>query len=417
MKILAYIQTPYRELPPDFEERYPSVVMAPWWELADPDRVGEYYRSTIECLSYAARCGLDGLVLTEHSQNVYDMVPNPTLIMAALAVLTQRERPALVLLGTSLGKTHQPLRVAEEYAMVDCISGGRLVAGLPVGLCYDANINYGTNPIETRARYQEAFQLVLRAWTATEVFPWNGRFWQFPAVNLWPRPIQRPHPPVWIPGVGTPGTMRWVLEQEYCYCYLSSYWPKAAKAAIDRYWAIAQELGKDLNPYRFAYVVRVVVAETDARAEKEYGPHVEYFFSKCQANIPPDWLGLPGYLDYPALQQAARGAMGGYEGFPQMKEMKFKDFVEGQYIVAGSPSTVRDQLRELVTELRVGNLLVALHVGSMTHELTLKNIDLFSREVAPHLRGIWDAQGWEHRWWPRRLLLQVADGPISGEDS
>lgn len=399
MKVCAYIQTPYRELPADFERRYPSVVEAPWWELARPEKAGQWYRSTIGALAHAARAGLDGLVLTEHAQNVYDMVPNPTLIMASLACLTQGLGTALAVLGTSLGKSHQPLRVAEEYAMLDCLSGGRLIAGLPLGLCYDANVNYGIGPLETRERYREAFQLVLKAWTAREPFPWNGRFWQFPFVNLWPRPLQQPHPPIWIPGVGSPGTMRWVLGNDYCYCYLSSYWPQAAKLVTARYWELAAELGRDQNPYRFAYVVRVAVAETDARAEEEYGPHVEYFFHKCQGNIPVRMLGLPGYVDYAGVEQQLRGA-GGFAAFPQLKEMGFRELAEGQFVIVGGPASVRDQLVELVRELRVGNLLVALHMGSMPHELTLKNIDLFSREVLPHLRPLWEDEGWQHRWWP-----------------
>jgi hypothetical protein len=86
----------------------------------------------------------------------------------------------------------------------------------------------------------------------------------------------------------------------------------------------------------------------------------------------------------------------------KIPQWKFGDFVENQFVIAGSPASVKDQLEEAIKKLRVGNLMVLLHIGSMPHGLTLKNIDLFSREVLPHLRDLWDDQ-WENLWWPERL--------------
>jgi alkanesulfonate monooxygenase SsuD/methylene tetrahydromethanopterin reductase-like flavin-dependent oxidoreductase (luciferase family) len=155
--------------------------------------------------------------MTEHGQNVYDMMPNPNLLMAPLALQTAGLDVALIVLGTSVGKSHQPLRIAEEYALLDCLSGGRLVAGLPLGLGYDASLNYGVPPIELRARYREAHDLIVRAWSAREPFAWNGKFWKFPVVNLWPRPIQQPKPVVWVPGAGSPGTIAfWITTTATC---------------------------------------------------------------------------------------------------------------------------------------------------------------------------------------------------------
>ena len=84
--------------------------------------------------------------------------------------------------------------------MLDCISGGRLVAGVPLGLGCDANISYGVPPMEQRERWREAIDLMLKAWTAKEFFAWNGKYYQLPKVNLWPRPVQDPHPPLLVPG-------------------------------------------------------------------------------------------------------------------------------------------------------------------------------------------------------------------------
>src|SRR5438105_9112582 len=112
MKVCALIQTPYRGLPADFNDRFPSAVVAPFGELARGEGVRECYRWTLDELTAAARAGFDGVVLTEHGQSVYDMMPNPNLLMAPLAVQTEGLDVALVVLGTSIGKTHQPLRIA-----------------------------------------------------------------------------------------------------------------------------------------------------------------------------------------------------------------------------------------------------------------------------------------------------------------
>ena len=130
MKISAFHLMPHRELPADFERRYESVwVTPPWWELADARRVGQYYNWTLDELLHAARSGFDGICTNEHHQNAYGFMPSPNLMGSALAKLTQGMNVAIVQMGSTLPTSNPPIRVAEEYGMLDCISGGRLVAG------------------------------------------------------------------------------------------------------------------------------------------------------------------------------------------------------------------------------------------------------------------------------------------------
>src|SRR5258708_21162871 len=127
-------------------------------------------------------------------------------------------------MGNSLALYNPPTRVAEELAMIDCIWGGRLIAGLPVGSPMDTCYAYGQNPSSLRERYYEAHDLVKKAWTEKETFAFSGRFNQQRYVNIWPRPIQNdPHPPIWIPGGGSIETWRWCAEVDYVYSYLSYY--------------------------------------------------------------------------------------------------------------------------------------------------------------------------------------------------
>jgi alkanesulfonate monooxygenase SsuD/methylene tetrahydromethanopterin reductase-like flavin-dependent oxidoreductase (luciferase family) len=193
--------------------------------------------------------------VTEHSQSSYDISPNPTLLASAVACAARAEQldVAITVLGRSLGKTREPLKIAEEYALLDCVSGGRLIAGFPVGLSYDANLNASLPAVETRERYREHRELILKAWSEPRPFPWNGRFEKYGQVNIWPRPVQQPHPPIWIPGTGSPGTLRDILHQDYVFVYLSWDGPKlTGRQVFDRYWELADELGRDRNPYRGA---------------------------------------------------------------------------------------------------------------------------------------------------------------------
>ena len=95
-------------------------------------------------------------------------------------------RPSVVQMGSTLPTTNPPTRVAEEYGMIDTISGGRLVAGMPLGTAMDATLCAGITPIEQRERYYEAHDLILKSWTAPDVFAWNGKYFQLPMVNVWP---------------------------------------------------------------------------------------------------------------------------------------------------------------------------------------------------------------------------------------
>lgn len=406
MYISTFHLMPHRELPDDFEKRYSSVwVTPPFHELADAKRVGQYYNWTFDELIAAARAGSDGVCTNEHHQNAYGFMPSPNLMGSVLARATDGLDCAIVQMGATLPATQPPIRIAEEYAMLDCISGGRLVAGMPLGTPMDINLCYGVTPIEQRERYREAHDLILKAWTSREPFAWNGKYTQLPMVNLWPRPIQQPHPPVWIPGSGSTSTFHYAAQHNHCYCFLSYFGYQTALRSVDKYWSVCQETGRDLNPYRLGFLQLIGVSETDEQAEKDYARHVEYFYHKG-LHVPPEWMGVPGHQDYQSLSNAMRNPMIA-SAFTSLKEKRYKDFQKDRFVICGSPATVRDQLKDLVAKLKVGNLMVLLHVGSMPHELTLKNIQLFFSEVAPALRPTWDDE-WENQWWPAGLRKKTA---------
>ena len=399
MKVCMFHLMPYRGLPADFDKRYNSAYIDPlWFDVADSEKVGEYYNATLDELLLAARLGFDGLCTNQHHQNVYGFMANPSIMAAVLAKNTNGQNTAIVQLGSTLPSTTPPTRIAEEYAMLDCISGGRLVAGFPTGLPADATISNGVVPIEQRERYREALALVLKAWSAREIFPWNGKHFQLGMVNLWPRPIQQPHPPIWIPGSGISGTAEYVVDRDHCFCHLSYYGARNAKTVAERYWELAARKNRDDNPYRFSFLQLIGVAPTDAEAEEIYAPHAEYFFHKL-LYTPPYYQAIPGCLEYEALRQAL---LHNPRAEVKLRELKAKDFYQRGFVVVGSPKTVREQLLDGIRELRMGHLLALLHFGSMPSDVCKANIDLFAREVLPYLQDQWDDR-YEDRWWPERL--------------
>jgi alkanesulfonate monooxygenase SsuD/methylene tetrahydromethanopterin reductase-like flavin-dependent oxidoreductase (luciferase family) len=363
-------------------------------------------------LEFAAACGFDGICVNEHHSNGYGLMPSPNLIAAGLARRTREA--ALVVMGNSLALYNPPIRVAEELAMLDCISGGRVVAGFPVGTPMDTCYAYGQNPSQLRQRYYEAHDLILKAWTEPDPFAWNGRFHQLRYVNVWPRPVQQPHPPVWIPGGGSVETWRWCAEHDYVYSYLSYFGYKAGQATMKGYWEEMRRLGKDANPYRAGFLQFVGVADSRAEAMDLYREPAQYFYGRC-LHVDPRFAMPPGYASEKTLRarvksmvaQAAQQA----GGRPPSQQPDFASIVDNGYVVVGDPDEVAEQLRRIATELNVGHLMLLLHFGNMSRPLADHNTELFAKRVLPQIRDLFD-DAWQDPWWPEPLPSEARRAPV-----
>jgi alkanesulfonate monooxygenase SsuD/methylene tetrahydromethanopterin reductase-like flavin-dependent oxidoreductase (luciferase family) len=418
MKVTFFHLNPYRDLPADFEHRYHSVWYdLPWSELADGELASQHLKWTLDELEYAARAGFDGIGVNEHHQNAYGGMCSPTVLGGILAHRTADVETALVLCGATLPSVIPPVRIAEDYAIVDCISEGRLVAGLPLGTPMDVSLCMGVPPIEQRERYYEALELVKRAWKQDEPqFPWNGKYFQLPGVNLWPRPIQQPLP-IWIPGSGSASTWEFAADNDHCYAMLSFFGSHLAQEAFDGYWGYVRKSGLDENPYRAAFIQLVVVGETTEQAAADYLEHIKYFFAKS-FHVPPQHFTLPGHLTYEALAKSKGGAgqsSANAEIRTNLHDWTFEDFTRRGIVIGGDPDTVREGLIDAAKRLNVGNLILIMQIGSMPHDLTLKNIDLFTQRVLPGLRDVWDDR-WQHDWWPERLRAQRTEATTTKEN-
>jgi alkanesulfonate monooxygenase SsuD/methylene tetrahydromethanopterin reductase-like flavin-dependent oxidoreductase (luciferase family) len=399
VKSIFFHLMPYRDLPEDFEEKYESIwVTPPNDELCDPERVEQYYKWNLDELELADRLGFDGIGVNEHHQNGYGFMASPNIMAAALARRTPNNS-AICVLGNTLALYSPATRVAEEFAMLDVLSDGRLIAGFPVGTSMDVNFCYGVTPTQTRPRFREALDLILQAWTRPGPFTFNGQFNQLRYVNPWPKPLQKPYPPVWLAGGGSVETWELAATRDFTYSYLSFFGYQFAKKLMGGFWDTMDQMGIDKNPYRAGFAQMVCVSETDERAEQEYLQHVTYFFKKC-LHVAPWFREAPGYRTRRSTEFAIKTNQPEEVAKMLTLEKDWKALIDNGFIIAGSPATVADRLIEAAKSLRFGNLHALLQIGSMPHDLTVKNTTLFAEEVMPRIRNLWVDEGWKHEWWP-----------------
>src|ERR1700737_1755166 len=283
---------PWPYLPVDFDQRYDSAWVWLPNQLYDPVLGHELYREYIDTLAYADELGFDGICVNEHHQNAYGLMPSPNLMGSILG--RQSKNANVVVMGNSVALYNPPIRVAEEFAMLDVLSGGRFIAGFPVGTPMDSCFVYGEPPATLREKYREGGDLIMKAWAAREPFTFNGKYTQLRYVNTWPRPIQQPHPPVWIPGGGSVETWEWCVRNGFNYSYLSYFGFQSGKDVMAGYWDTVDKLGVEPNPYSAGFLQFVGVADSDEEAERLYAPHAHYFYNRC-LHLGTGFTNPPGY--------------------------------------------------------------------------------------------------------------------------
>lgn len=378
----------YPHLPADFDERYDTGWVTVPNSLWDKDKSRGLYQQFIDQLAYADEIGFDGMVLNEHHQNIYGLMPSPNLIAAALTQRTKRGK--IVILGNLLPLHLNPLRVAEEYAMLDNMSDGRLIAGFAPGSGPET-FNYNVPSAPTRAQFWEAIDLVERAWTEPGPFAHEGRHYPLRYVNPWPQPTQKPHPPIWIPGSRSRDTLVEIAKRGHCYFLSSRSHGKETARSQQLFAQILQEHGDRYTPDRMGILMSAYVAETDAQAQAEAKEGVWYFLKNClKGHLRREGRQLtfgPG-IPYIAPAEFRNFLKGSDPTTPLLGDAEtWDDLQESASIIVGSADTVYRRIMDILTHSKVGNLLIQFHLGNMPDALTRKSMRLFATEVAPRLRA------------------------------
>jgi alkanesulfonate monooxygenase SsuD/methylene tetrahydromethanopterin reductase-like flavin-dependent oxidoreductase (luciferase family) len=379
MQIVLFHLMPYADLDLEAGRRNGTV----WLNLPnrnfDPEKGHKLYNRYLDELEYGEALGFDAVGVNEHHQTAYGLMPSPIVTASALSRRTTKVKIAI--LGSALPLRTHPITIAEEHAMIDVISGGRLISGFVRGIGAEYH-TFGVNPTFSHDRFHEAHDLIIRAWTEPGPFAFQGHHYNVQYVNLWPRPYQKPHPPVWIPSQGSKETIDWASHPERRYTYLQTFSPsKVVQRYLKMYRDTCTGYGYQAKDAQLGWAVPVYVASSDQQAREEAKQHFEAF-RNVFVRMPLEMLLPPGYTSRESFKNVmkAKAQMFG--------DVSIDQAIELGLFVCGSPQTVRSAFQGYWNEMRFGNLLVMCQFGTLPADLTRRNMELFAREVMPELKKL-----------------------------
>jgi alkanesulfonate monooxygenase SsuD/methylene tetrahydromethanopterin reductase-like flavin-dependent oxidoreductase (luciferase family) len=337
----------------------------------DPELGATILNGHLDEWERADELGFDGIFLAEHHFTAYNLTPSPNVLLAAIAQRTQRMR-----FGTMCNVLpfNQPLRVAEEYAMLDAISHGRVEVGIGRGVDEQEFVHFGMPLSEARPRFLEGFELIRKAWTQ-DTFTHDGEY--YPLVGdctIYPRPVQRPHPPVWITSVSPP-TVEWAAQNDLS---ISSGFAGAEEIGkkFQYYYDVSRAAGNDPTPSKLALFRHVFVADTDQEARALAEPALDHYFRLFRPAALPVDLEKMAVGDYAYYKEALAPFFSGYEP-------TFDEICESGFIISGDPHSVRDQILDQLGATGAGRLLAQVDFGDMALEHVMHAEELLAAEVLP----------------------------------
>jgi alkanesulfonate monooxygenase SsuD/methylene tetrahydromethanopterin reductase-like flavin-dependent oxidoreductase (luciferase family) len=338
----------------------------------DPSLAQREFDWHLDAWSHAEALGFEGVLFSEHHFTAYNMSPSPNLLVAALSQRTSRIRLGVM---ANITAFHNPRRLAEETAMLDYLTRGRLEVGLGRG-ADDHEFNKEGFPLEdTRAWFEESLGLMEQAW-AEPRFTHHGRFFDYDDTALWPRPRSRPS--VHIVAL-SPSTIQWAAAKGYKLALAFMPAPTMAQL-VAGYQAAAEAAGQPTGPDRVSVLRNVFIADTDAEAREIAEPALNKVFQLFkEVAVPGDLTKMaPGYEGYSSF----------FAPFAKEGGVTFDELVAAGQVVVGSPETVRDQLVAQAEEICCGHVFNWFHYGALTPEQTMRSLELYAEHVIPALQQI-----------------------------
>ena len=362
------------------EDAHESVRVTLPNKLYDPQVGHELYKRYFDLYERADRYGLD-IMLNEHHSTATCVEPAVPLTMSILARTTKTAR--ILALGNPVANRRDPVRIAEEMAMVDVISGGRAEVGFVRGVAQEIS-PANSNPVLMKERMWEAVDLVIKAWTTHDgPFSWEGEFFHQRQVNIWPRPLQQPHPPIWVP-TQTASTARETAQRGYTVATILN----GAEGCVRIFDAYRESFvanhGIEPPPDKLAYLGLVFVAK-HRRDALEGARAVQWYIQHNK--VAPQFINVPGYFDAATRVKMLRAQ---YETgrlpspIDHLAWAPIEELVEGGFCFAGEPAEVAEQL--LAFRIRVGgfdNWLALVQAGAMETDFVAPSMELMAAEVLP----------------------------------
>jgi alkanesulfonate monooxygenase SsuD/methylene tetrahydromethanopterin reductase-like flavin-dependent oxidoreductase (luciferase family) len=315
------------------------------------------------------RLGYDEAWFAEHHHSDYGMLASPNLIIAALARRTTRLR-----LGNLVNvlPLYDPMRLAEECAILDILTNGRLNVGLGRGVPRD-DIKHGLDRDTAQARFEEGIEILARAWTG-ETFTYSGKAWSYSDISCRPQPLQKPHPPIYY-GATAPESPAMVARHGWNLALSRQPLANCAKA-IASYRETRVALGSPASGGDAIMVRDIYVADSDEQAWKDAVPQIMRFWQLATDNV---WRGESLCADdLPRFTERFPYFPGG------LTVQRLNDW--GTSLI-GSPETVIKKARAMIETARPNCLVGMFSFGGLSHEQVTRSIDLFGTKVMPALKS------------------------------
>jgi alkanesulfonate monooxygenase SsuD/methylene tetrahydromethanopterin reductase-like flavin-dependent oxidoreductase (luciferase family) len=355
-------------------------------QKCDPAIAADLYHRYFDEWLLADELGFD-IMLNEHHQTATCM--SSTVVVGLSVLARQTKRARLLVLGYPIGHRPDPLRVAEELATIDVISRGRLEMGFIKGVPYEFPCS-NQNPVGVMDKFWEAHDFIIKAMTSHDgPFNWEGQFFHYRNVNIWPRPWQQPHPPIWS-AAGSPGNARMLGERGYVMAVLGSGYK--TRPLYDAYREGYVSQGRPAPaPDRFAYLGLVAVARSEAEARRRGELVADYL--RTGGIVWPPFRNPPGYLSVEEnagiLMGRARERTLTRDGrVVDMRSASIQDLIDAAILFCGTPDQVHDQIAQFVDYTGgLGHLLSMGQAGFLSHQDTVDSMTLFGKEVLPRLKA------------------------------
>ena len=349
----------------------------------DPLKGAANYAEHLEEMAYCEELGFDGVVFNEHHYSAYGTMPSPNLIASALSQKTKKIK--IGVLGNILPLRNHPVRVAEEYAMIDCLSNGRLIAGFVRGIPPEY-IWYGVNPAESRGRFQEAYDLIMTAWTQS-VWSFEGEFFKLKDCAIWPRPVQQPHPPIWI-AARSAESIEWCVKRHLT-CAQVYQTTGQIEDTFGYYRTKANEEGWNAAPDKFILCRHIYIDETEQKAREFGDPAMRYFFTVFNR-------GFNEAINKGAVDQKLTAALISERSFSYFREgnrerhdfskLDWQGLIDSGYLIAGNPDSVAKQIQSQMKQIGADHFMGMFHIGNLAHDKVVNSLNLFKKEIMPRLQ-------------------------------
>ncbi len=331
----------------------------------------DVFRSELEQIEKAEELGFDGVWLAEHHFQWYGIATDLMVIAGWVAARTSRLR-----IGTAIAVLpfHNPIRLAEQAATIDLISGGRLDFGVGRGYQAAEYAGFGISMDESKARFAECMDVLLKAWTE-EQFSYNGRYTRVEDLTVLPKPLQKPHPPVYVASWMTPETIRYAAEHGFPIMAPAGLASDQIKTNYQLYRETLHALGRSATGLDLPALVHIYVDEDDQRGWETGMQHsMRYGASLVTLGSPVQKGGhlARDYQHYKDFGEAGR----------VIKENR------EELMLFGNPDSVARKIEWMRDELGVNYIMCWMNMGGLEQDKTLKSMNLFTREVMPRFRTV-----------------------------